>query len=97
MWYSGLSPKIFFKEIKFLLIPFVKQYKFTMCFPGGDSSKEPTCQCRRLKRHRFDSWTGRSSGGGLDNPLQYFCLENPMDRGARQAAVQRVAESWTLK
>ena len=25
---------------------------------------------------------GRSPGGGHDNPLQYFCLENPVDRGA---------------
>ena len=34
---------------------------------------------------------GRSSGEGNDNPLQYSCLENPMDRGAWQAAVHRVA------
>ena len=25
-------------------------------FPGGASGKEPTCQCRRHKRHRFDPW-----------------------------------------
>ena len=29
--------------------------------------------------------SGRSPGGGHDNPLQHSCLENPMDRGARQA------------
>ena len=29
------------------------------------------------------------------NPLQYFCLENPMDRGAWWVAVHRVAKSWT--
>ena len=34
---------------------------------------------------------GRSSGEGNDNPLQYSCLENPMDRGAWQAAVHAVA------
>ena len=33
---------------------------------------------------------GRSPGEGHGNPLQYPCLENPMDRGARQAAVHRV-------
>ena len=33
---------------------------------------------------------GRSPGGGHDNPLQYSCLENPMDRGAWQATVYRV-------
>ena len=38
---------------------------------------------------------GRSSGGGNDNPFQYFCLEEPMDRGASWATVHRVAKSWT--
>ena len=38
---------------------------------------------------------GRSPGGGPGNPLQYSCLENPMDRGGWQAAVHRVAQSWT--
>ena len=33
----------------------------------------------------------RSSGGGCGNPLQCACLENPMDRGACQALVHRVA------
>ena len=39
--------------------------------------------------------SGRSSGGGHDNPLQYSCLENPMDGGARWATVHGVAKSWT--
>ena len=33
--------------------------------------------------------TGRSPGGGHDNPLQYSCLKNPMDRGACWAAQGR--------
>ena len=37
----------------------------------------------------------RSPGGEHGNPLQYFCLENPMDRGAWWATVHRVAKSWT--
>ena len=37
----------------------------------------------------------RSPGGGNGNPLQYSCLENPMDRGAWQATVYRVAKSRT--
>ena len=36
---------------------------------------------------------GGSSGGGRGNPLQYFCLENPMDRGAWWATVHRVTKS----
>ena len=38
---------------------------------------------------------GRSPGGGHGNPLQDSCLENPMDRGAWQATVHRVAKSQT--
>ena len=38
--------------------------------------------------------SGRSPGGGHGNPLQYSCLENPMDRGAWQAIVHRVPKSW---
>ena len=38
---------------------------------------------------------GRSPGGGHDNPLQYSCLEKPMDRGAWWALVHRVAKSQT--
>ena len=39
--------------------------------------------------------SGRSLGGGNGNPLQYFCLGNPMDRGAWRAAVHGVAKSQT--
>ena len=38
---------------------------------------------------------GRSPGGGNDNPLQYSCLENSMDRGAWWAIVHGVAKSRT--
>ena len=39
--------------------------------------------------------SGRSPGGGHGNPLQYSCLENPMDRGIWWATVHGVAKSWT--
>ena len=39
--------------------------------------------------------SGRSSGEGNHNPLQYSYLENPMDRGAWWATVYRIAKSWT--
>ena len=38
---------------------------------------------------------GRKSGEGNGTPLQYSCLENPMDGGAWKAAVHGVADSWT--
>ena len=40
---------------------------------------------------------GRSPGVGNGNPLQYSCLENPMDRGAWQAEVHGAAESDTTQ
>ena len=39
--------------------------------------------------------SGKSPGGGHGNPLQYSCLENPMDRGTWQATVHRVEKSQT--
>ena len=39
--------------------------------------------------------SGRSPGEGNDNPLQYSCLENPMDGGALQATIHGVAKSQT--
>ena len=39
--------------------------------------------------------SGRSPGGGHDNPLQYSCLENPMVRGAWWATVYRIAQGQT--
>ena len=39
--------------------------------------------------------SGRSLGEGNGNPLQYSCLEDPMDGGAWWAAVHGVAKSWT--
>ena len=41
------------------------------------------------------SGSGIPTGGGYDNPLQYSCLEKPMDRGAWQTTVHTVAKSWT--
>ena len=37
----------------------------------------------------------RSPGEGNGNPLQYYCLENSMDRGAWQATVRGVTKNWT--
>ena len=39
--------------------------------------------------------SGRSPGEGNGNPLQYSCMENPMDRRAWPATVHGVAKSWT--
>ena len=54
--------------------------------------KESTCNAGNLD---LISGLGRSSREQNGNPLQYSCLENPMDRGARQATVHSVTKSWT--
>ena len=64
-----------------------------MGFPGGTSGKEPFWQCRRHRDVGSIPGLGRSPGEGHDNPLQYSCLENPMDRGAWQDTIYRVAKS----
>ena len=44
------------------------------------------------RKHGFDPWSGRSPGEENGNPLQYSCLQNPMDRGAWWATVHRVTK-----
>ena len=66
-----------------------------MFLDGGASGKEPTCQCRRHRNTSSISGSGRSPGGGHGNPFQYFCLENPMDRGPWKATVKRVTKNRT--
>ena len=63
-----------------------------MNFPGGSDGKESV--------HDVGDWSsipglGRSPGEGNGNPLQYSCLENPMDRRPWQATVHGVAKNWT--
>ena len=60
--------------------------------PGGSESKEPAFSAE--EPGSIPGW-GRSPGEGNGNPLQYSCLENPMDREAWQATVHGVAGSKT--
>ena len=57
-------------------------------FPCSSAGKQSACNA--------EDWglipgSGRSPGGGNGNPLQYSCLENPMDRDAWQGTVHKVA------
>ena len=47
---------------------------------SSSSGKEPACQCRKCKRHRFNPWAGKIPRGGHGNLLQYSWLENLKDR-----------------
>ena len=65
---------------------------FVLLWVCWDTGKEFACSAGDLS---LIPGLGRSPGGGHGNPLQYSCLENPMDRGAWQATVYGVAKSWT--
>ena len=58
-------------------------------FPGGSDGKESSCNVGDMGSI---PGLGRSPGGGHGNPLQYSCLENPMDRAAWWATVHGVTK-----
>ena len=61
-------------------------------FPGGSDGK---VSAYNVGDPGLIPGSGRSSGEGNGNPLQYSCLENPMDQGAWGATVHGVAMSQT--
>ena len=61
-------------------------------FPGGSVVKNLPANAGDMG---LIPGSGRSLGGGNDNPLQYFCLGNPMDRGDWQAIVYGFTKSET--
>ena len=63
---------------------------FQQCFPGGSGGKESACN---VGDTGSIPGSGRSPRAGNGNPLQYSCLENPMNREAWRATVHGVAES----
>ena len=63
-----------------------------MNISGGSDSKESACNAGALC---FIPGSGRSPGEVNGYPLQYSCLENPMDRGTWQVTVHGVAKSLT--
>ena len=63
-----------------------------MGFPGGSEGKASACN---VGDQDSIPGSGRAPGEGNGNPLQYSCLENPMEGGAWWATVHGVAKSWT--
>ena len=66
-----------------------------ICFPGGSVVKNPHADAGDAGDMGSIPASGRSPGGRDDNPFQYSCLENSMDREAWRATVRRVVNSWT--
>ena len=63
-----------------------------MGFPGGSDGKESACNAG--DPGSIPGW-GKSPRVGNGNPLQYSCLENPMDRGTWQATVHEIKKTQT--
>ena len=67
----------------------------TKGFPGSSAVKESAHNAGDMRDVGLIPGSGRSSGGGHGNPLQYSCLENPMVRATWWATVHVVAKSQT--
>ena len=59
--------------------------------------KNPSANAGDIRDAGSIAGLGRSPGGGHGNPLQYSCLENPMDRRASKDTVHGVTKSWTIE
>ena len=66
-----------------------------MDFPAGSVGKESACSAGDAGDLGLIPGSGRPPGGGNGNPLQYSCLENPMDRGSWGATVHGAKKSQT--
>ena len=77
---------------KFLIFQKFISNPILLGFPGGLKGKASACNAGDPGSIPE---SGRSPGEGNGTPLQYSCLENPMDGGAWEAAVHGVAKSWT--
>ena len=67
-------------------------HSHSLGFPGSSAGKESACNAgdpSSIPR------SGRSTGEGNGDPIQYSCLGNPMDRGARWGTDHAVVKSWT--
>ena len=83
---------IHFQKLNFKIFKYFKIYLYKVEFPGGSEDKASACH---VGDPGLIPGLGRSSGEGNGKPLQYSCLENPMDRGSWRAIVHRVAKSQT--
>ena len=95
---AGEVTSLLFKMLSRLLIAFLPSSKhilisvYLMDFPDGSDGK---ASAYLAEDPGLIPGLGRSSGEGNGNPLQYSCLENPMNRGAWRATVHGITKSQT--
>ena len=76
-------------------IPNYKAVHLKLSFPGGSVVNNLPANAGDTGDVGSSSGPERSPGGGNSNPLRYFYLENPIDKGSRLATVHGVTTSWT--
>ena len=76
---------------------FLVNFEIIWGFPFGSDSKESAWEFRDTRDMGLIPRSGRFPGEGNGSPLQYSCLENPVDRGAGWATVNGVAELDTIE
>ena len=80
--------------LNFYNLPFSLLYIYVyMGFPGGKLMKNPPANAGDKTDRGLVPGSGRSPGVGYSDSLQYFCLENTMDRGDWQATVHEVTKN----
>ena len=92
---------LLFNMLSRLVITFLPRSKLLLIswqqspFAVALVAKNPPANSGDIRHASSVPELGRSPGEGNGNPLQYSCLENPMDRGTWQAIVHSVVKSWT--
>ena len=81
--------------LEWFAISFSRQIDITCMFNMALVIKNPPANAGDIREVGSIPESGRSAKEGKGNPLQYSCLENPMDRGVWWAAVHEVAQSRT--
>ena len=94
-----LNVSRFASKLTNLLVNSIK-VDITLGFPAGTSGKEPTCQCRRHKRHRFDPWIGKIPWRRAWQPTPVFWpgeSHGPPGKpgGLQCIGPQRVGRDWS--
>ena len=84
--HTGNEDKLYTQQLLFYT-----QYDYYLGFPGDTVLKNLPANAEDARDMGLIPGLGRVPGEGNGNPLQYYCLENPMDRGAWWATVHGVA------
>ena len=96
-WLMGFRKEELWLTLEVNVKVFPKMQGFILDLPGGTVVKNLLDNAGYARDVGLILESGRSLGVGNGNPLQYSCLENPMDREAWWATVHGVVKSWTRR